>query len=119
MSDLTTDIYYHYLKHIKEELVNSDVRKGGRKYNVISYDNSFKTKEMNNFAHVNVFVVELENFLNKMIRIYRDRSLYNKKDFLKINYLLEHQSQIKEFFDEELNLQDFKIFRRKYICDNI
>ena len=120
MDNLTTKIYYNYIKYIKEKLIAFDVESYSEKHAVISFDRNFKSRDMNNFASLFLFVKDFEKkFLNKMIRIYRDRAFYNERDISTIINMLEHQGQMKTFFQHELQLQEFKIFRRKYICDNL
>ena len=109
--DLKTEIYYNYIKHIKGCL--------------ISYNNMEKTelhnlatkihKENSRYYNLNDFLKSMNSAIVKYYRIYNDRQFYNKKDTDNLNNIIS--SLVR--FPHKFGIDEFKTFRRKFICQNI
>lgn len=110
--DLKTEIYYNYIKHIKKCLKSYNNMEKVGLHNLAT-----KIYKENNNIYYNLhdFLKSMNSALAKYHRIYNDRQFYNKRDSDNINNIIS--SLIR--FPHKFGIVEFKIFRRKFICQNI
>lgn len=116
IKNLTTDIYHTYLVLLYSNLKGNITIQTKSASQLMSNSKLFNSSYVTpNSSYNTTYIVEK---IEKYLRIYKDRTFYSDKDIKNINSILTGSWNIKDII-KEIGMDDFKTYRRKFICKNI